>query len=149
MIVRFQLLPNIFVVRLPVGQLATGDLQFRNPQRAVTIRADPFDSRPAGRQHVAPGAGGDRHDQPAQATTAAAVIPNGDVEKTGPGKEHAENREREPHIVKEHGLSPESRGRRIGEKERDNGQKTVSQTGGDEQLECQVRPVPHRITYLY
>src|ERR1039457_6318915 len=62
-----QFIPDIVGMGCPLGVGQARDLQFFFLQSPMAIRTDGLDARPPQLQHVAPGAGLDRHAQPREA----------------------------------------------------------------------------------
>ena len=143
--VRFELFPDIVVVRLPIGHVSSRDLQLFNTQGSVSEGTDQLSFRTPKGDHISPRASCDRHNQtPITRAAATPMIPNYDSKQTCPDEPHSENGKREYQIVHKHsGRRSVSRGRRNREEMRNCELQHKHDPRGTEKLGSKVQPVPH------
>src|SRR5579885_1219234 len=134
-------------MRLPVGRLPSGNLQFLNAEGAMAKGTDPFGSGPAEDHHVAPGAGRHRHDEPPEArAAAAALIPQRHEHEPGYDEPDAERQEGKEHVMQEERRIPAKAGQlRFGVRIRGDEDSLQTAYGSDAhgKLADQIEPILH------
>src|SRR5271166_3294518 len=98
---RFQFLPDIVAVLLPIRRLGS-EVNFGYFERAVAVQANVLRARLANQEHVRPGAGGYWHAQTAQTGAAAiALIPDDEMQHAETGQEIQQHCSGEAQVVTE------------------------------------------------